>query len=421
MDESQDHTQDEESVVDSPAPEKDGAGFDKVSSELESLMARLDREIEQELPGEDALEEIDASDFMSGAELLSLPTDFDPPPPTDFDPLPPTDFDPLLLTDFDPLLPTDFDPLPEIGETIAAATNIQTTSFPTPSPGESSADAGAEFSQRGQLQTDSTTSLSETPFESGAPPTFAETPMFLEPDNENEVMSTGESVVALESLDETGDVLGLLITNIDNELAANETAAEKQTVSHFLTSSANDATDKDEEQHVLFTLDGAAYSFPIASVTEIGRPLLITPIPNVPEWLAGVANLRGDIISVVDLRRFFGLGDDEAPHGGRMLVLRSKREEMHAALMVDAVRGIRIFNGRRVQQVTADVETSVAAYTRGVYEHDQGLVVLLDPEKLMLSPEMQQFEVTTTGLSHRSEASAQPFDAYASLTTTLER
>src|SRR4030095_6422769 len=99
--------------------------------------------------------------------------------------------------------------------------------------------------------------------------------------------------------------------------------ADNAPVSPF-TTTANDAVGNDEEQHVIFTLDGASYSLPIASVTEIGRPLAVTPLPNVPEWMVGVANLRGDIISVVDLRRFFGLGADEAPRGGRMLVVRSK-------------------------------------------------------------------------------------------------
>jgi hypothetical protein len=88
--------------------------------------------------------------------------------------------------------------------------------------------------------------------------------------------------------------------------------------------------------------------------------------------------------------------------------------------MVDAVRGIRIFNGAHVQQVTAPVDTCVAPYMRGVYEHDKGLVVLLDPEKLMLSPEMQQFEAATAELSQRSRVSAQPFDTRANLTTVPE-
>jgi hypothetical protein len=59
-----------------------------------------------------------------------------------------------------------------------------------------------------------------------------------------------------------------------------------------------------------------------------------------------------------------------------------------------------------------------APYMCGVYEHDKGLVVLLDPEKLMLSPEMQQFEAASTEANNRGRASALPFDTQANLTST---
>jgi hypothetical protein len=62
-----------------------------------------------------------------------------------------------------------------------------------------------------------------------------------------------------------------------------------------------------EEQHVIFTLAGTEYAAPIANVIEIGRPMVVTPVPNVPDWVLGVANLRGDIISMVNLRAFLGM------------------------------------------------------------------------------------------------------------------
>jgi purine-binding chemotaxis protein CheW len=386
MDESREHMQDEKNAVDPLADDKDNAGSDEFSSILEGLVAKLDEEMAQSSPSEVALKEMKASDSVSSGEFLS----------------PPIDFDPLL---------------PEPG---GATGDVQASSFPMSSPFDTAADAVAEFSEADPLSTESTTSLLEIPFEPDVPPTLDEMPLFVEPWDENDAVTTEQSSVASESLDETGGVLSSLIANIDNELALSEHAAGAPALSQPLTNAVNDAAGADGEQHVIFTLDGAAYSFPIASVTEIGRPLDVTPLPNVPEWMAGVANLRGDIISVVDLRRFFGLGDDEAPRGGRMLVLRSKSEDIQTALMVDAVRGIRIFNDGLVQQVTAPVETTVTPYMRGVYEHDKGLVVLLDPEKLMLSPEMQQFEAAAVELSHRGWASAQPFDTRTKLTTAPE-
>ena len=391
MDESQEDMLDEEAAFDPLPDDRADAKFDEFASALDSLVARFDEEIVQDESSLLSQEDMDAFDSVPGAELDEFLS-------------PPADFDPLV---------------PEMdGANAEATSNIQEPPFPMPSHFDNAADAGAEFDEAELLQTDSTTSLSDITFEPDLTPSFDEMPMFVERDDENEGLASEQSLVAGESIDEPCGVLDSLIANIDSELALGERSAGTQAVSHTFTTASNDAVGDDEEQHVIFTLDGASYSFPIASVTEIGRLLAVTPLPNVPEWVAGVANLRGDIISVVDLRRFLGLGEDQAARGGRMLVVRSQTEEIHTALVVDAVRGIRIFNGGRVQQVTAPVETSVTPYMRGVYEHEKGLVVLLDPEKLMLSPEMQQFEAASAELSHRGRASAQPFDTQANLTTT---
>ena len=399
MDESREHMPDEEAAFDPSPDDKADAGFDEFASALDSLVARFDEEIVQDSSSLLSMKDMEAFDSLPGMELDEFLS-------------PPTDFDPLV---------------PEIdGATAEAGGNIQAAPLTMAPDFESPADDGAELDrapldQAELRQMDSSTALSDTPFEADAMPAFDEMPMFVEQDSENEgEVPDEQSFVAGEGLDETCGVLDSLIANIDSELTLSEPAAGIQAVSHTFTTTSNDGVGSDEEQHVIFTLDGASYSFPIASVTEIGRSLAVTPLPNVPEWVAGVANLRGDIISVVDLRRFLGLGTDESARGGRMLVVRSQSEEIHTALMVDAVRGIRIFNGGRVQQVTAPVETSVAQYMRGVYEFDKGLVVLLDPEKLMLSPEMQQFEAAAAELNHRGRASAQPFDTQAHLTTIPE-
>src|SRR5215469_692173 len=59
--------------------------------------------------------------------------------------------------------------------------------------------------------------------------------------------------------------------------------------------------------NVAFSLGGSGCVFPAEYVLEVGQIPKITPVPNVPYWLAGVANRRGDIISVVDLRAFLEL------------------------------------------------------------------------------------------------------------------
>jgi purine-binding chemotaxis protein CheW len=147
------------------------------------------------------------------------------------------------------------------------------------------------------------------------------------------------------------------------------------------------------EQHVIFTLEGTAYSLPISHITEIGRSLPITPLPNVPSWVLGVSNLRGDIISVLDLRAFLGKQPLAQARDCRMMVVRSRHEDITTALLVDRVREIRHLISEKVGLPTALMEDRSALYMRGVYEHNGQLLVVLDPEQLMLSPEMRQFEV----------------------------
>jgi chemotaxis signal transduction protein len=146
-----------------------------------------------------------------------------------------------------------------------------------------------------------------------------------------------------------------------------------------------------EEQHVIFSLAGTEYAAHIDNVIEIGQPLDITPVPNVPDWVLGVANLRGDIISVVDMRAFLGMEQTSYGQDRRMMVTQASGEDLNSAFIVDRVSGIRYLAVDRIGEPTAPIEDNVAHYLRGVYEHDDRLLVVLDFDRLLLSPEMRQF------------------------------
>lgn len=147
-----------------------------------------------------------------------------------------------------------------------------------------------------------------------------------------------------------------------------------------------------QEQHVIFSLAGTEYAVPMANVAEIERPLDVTPVPNVPDWVLGVANLRGDVVSMVDLRGFLGLEQVGYQPGSRMVVVQSNREDLTTAFIVDRVSGIRYLPVDRIGAPAAPIEDQVAPYLRGVYEHEEHLLVVLNLERLLLSEEMRQFE-----------------------------
>jgi purine-binding chemotaxis protein CheW len=101
------------------------------------------------------------------------------------------------------------------------------------------------------------------------------------------------------------------------------------------------------------------------------RPLdKITRVPRVPAWVAGVVNLRGRVISVLDLQLFLGLpvaekkdGDEPVP---RHLVL-VETSDMEVALLVDEVIGIQNLPLKRIQDVDSAERELPAEYLRGIY------------------------------------------------------
>jgi len=143
-------------------------------------------------------------------------------------------------------------------------------------------------------------------------------------------------------------------------------------------------------RYVLFSLATTEYAVPIESVSEIGRPLKVTWVPNVPDWVLGVANLRGDVLSIVDLAAFLNIQAPTQPTTGRMLVAHSQLADMAAGLIVDRVNGIRNLPGDQIIPPTAPIADRVAPYLRGVCEYEGHLLVVLDLDQLLLSSEMQQ-------------------------------
>lgn len=146
---------------------------------------------------------------------------------------------------------------------------------------------------------------------------------------------------------------------------------------------------------VAFQLGETTYGMPMHHVTEIQRVPAITHLPHLPDWVLGVTNLRGNIVSIVDLRMLLGLEPTDPVIGSRRLVvIQSLVDEIDTSLIVDRVIGIRTVPQRLVVTPTAPVDEQIGRYLAGVVDHENRLIVLLDPEKLLLSEEFRQFSHT---------------------------
>lgn len=135
--------------------------------------------------------------------------------------------------------------------------------------------------------------------------------------------------------------------------------------------------------HLVFALGATDYAVPLGNVREVSRPSACTPLRNVPEWLLDVANVCGDVVSMVDLRRFLDDGPVRAGIDPRMLVVTNITGDLTSALLVDRVRGLReLASDQRLAAVPAH-SSGAAAYLVCVSTADEGFFGILDIDRLL--------------------------------------
>jgi purine-binding chemotaxis protein CheW len=115
------------------------------------------------------------------------------------------------------------------------------------------------------------------------------------------------------------------------------------------------------------------YGLEVEFIFDIRMEEGITRVPRTPEWLAGVVNLRGQILSVVDLQRYLGLpASERAPETETRHLLLIQIPQMELALLVDEVLSIQNLPIHRIQEAASLVRGLPADYVQGVYVDNTG-------------------------------------------------
>ena len=140
---------------------------------------------------------------------------------------------------------------------------------------------------------------------------------------------------------------------------------------------------KSEEliQLVSFNIGGEEFGVDILKVQEINRMLDVTRVPNGPEYVDGVINLRGKVIPIIDLRRRFQMERKEHDKNTRIIVVELSGKVV--GFVVDAVREV-LRIPKSVTEPPPPIVAGVdAAYITGVGKLDDRLLILLDLEKVL--------------------------------------
>lgn len=157
-----------------------------------------------------------------------------------------------------------------------------------------------------------------------------------------------------------------------------------------ITKIAQKISQKKGEQYIRFTLDEVHFAVPLKASLEVGMLPGITPLPNLPTWVSGISNIRGEIVSIVDLKAFWGRGPSTGNSGKNMVLLKNK--EMKVGFKVDRLTGIILLSNEQLQASSPPFnEGKISPYLTKVVAREEGLLHLLDVEKLLTSKKLNAF------------------------------
>lgn len=146
-------------------------------------------------------------------------------------------------------------------------------------------------------------------------------------------------------------------------------------------------------EFLLFSLAGERFGIAAERVREVVRmPARLVPVPKVPPHIRGVFNLRGQILAVSDLGELFGLAAGVISRTARLLVVEAAG--LATALLAEKVEGLRLIPLADIEPVTVGLGEFPREETLGQLVEPEGLVVLLDLERIFLRPDFVVDEKT---------------------------
>lgn len=136
-----------------------------------------------------------------------------------------------------------------------------------------------------------------------------------------------------------------------------------------------------ELQLVAFIMGQEEYAADILMVQEINRLLKITRVPHAPDFIAGVINLRGNVIPVVDLHKRFNLGQWQDTDQTRIIIVQVNG--VRAGIIVDGVTEVLRLSASQVEPPVGMSGTVGIDYVAGVGKLEERLLILLNLDKVL--------------------------------------
>ncbi len=143
-------------------------------------------------------------------------------------------------------------------------------------------------------------------------------------------------------------------------------------------------------QWVTFRLAGETYGINVMQVQEVLRYTEIAPVPGAPEYVLGIINLRGNVVTVIDTRNRFGLASGEMTDNTRIVIIETEGHVI--GILVDSVAEVVYLRQSEVETAPNVGNDESAKFIQGVCHKNDELLILIELNKLLTDTEWAELE-----------------------------
>ncbi len=141
-------------------------------------------------------------------------------------------------------------------------------------------------------------------------------------------------------------------------------------------------------QWVTFQLEEETYGINVMQVREVLRYTEIAPVPGAPDYVLGIINLRGNVVTVIDTRSRFGLIQGEITDNTRIIVIESERQVI--GILVDSVAEVVYLRSSEIDSTPSVGTDESSKFIQGVSNRDGKLLILVDLNKFLTDEEWDE-------------------------------
>ncbi|WP_156100422.1 chemotaxis protein CheW [Thioalkalivibrio sp. ALJ1] len=144
----------------------------------------------------------------------------------------------------------------------------------------------------------------------------------------------------------------------------------------------------DTAPYVTFSLADETYAIDVLQVQEVLKVTEIAPVPGVPDYILGIINLRGNVVTVIDARRRMGLDDRESDEASRIVIIDV--DNQNVGILVDSVSEVVRISPDSVEPAPEVGNDDSSRFIQGVTSTEEGLTILVDLNRLLSDEEWAQ-------------------------------